>query len=30
VLFGEMGAEQHSAIDGWLRELADKHAGQRS
>ena len=22
VLFGEMGAEQHSAIDAWLRELA--------
>jgi PilZ domain len=26
VLFGEMVAEQHSAIDEWLRELAGKHA----
>src|SRR5437762_7117727 len=25
VLFEEMGAEQHSAIDGWLRGLARNH-----
>lgn len=25
VLFGEMGTEQRSAIDGWLRELAGEH-----
>jgi len=24
VVFGEMGAEQHSAIEAWLRELAGK------
>jgi len=24
VVFGEMGAEQHTAIDGWVRELAGK------
>jgi PilZ domain len=24
VVFGEMGAEQHSAIDAWVRELAGK------
>jgi hypothetical protein len=24
VLFEEMGAEQHSAIDAWLRELAGR------
>ena len=29
VLFGEMGAEQNSAIDAWLRELAAKHADSR-
>jgi hypothetical protein len=27
VLFEEMGAEQHSSIDGWLRELA-RHPGK--
>jgi PilZ domain len=26
VLFGEMGTEQHSAIDTWLHELAGRHA----
>jgi hypothetical protein len=26
VRFGEMGAEQHSAIEAWLRELAGQHA----
>jgi hypothetical protein len=26
VLFEEMGAEQHTAIDAWLRELAGRHA----
>jgi hypothetical protein len=25
VLFGEMGAEQHSTIGAWLHELAGKH-----
>jgi PilZ domain len=25
VLFEEMGVEQHSAIDAWLRELAGRH-----
>ena len=25
VLFEEMGTEQHSAIDGWLRDLAARH-----
>ena len=30
VLFGEMGAEQHSAIEAWLGELAGKHASPRS
>ena len=30
VVFGEMGAEQNSAIDAWLRELAAKHADPRS
>jgi hypothetical protein len=30
VLFGEMAAEQHSAIEAWLGELAGKHAGPRS
>jgi PilZ domain-containing protein len=29
VVFEEMGAEQHSAIDAWLRELAGKQAGPR-
>jgi hypothetical protein len=29
VLFGEMGAEQHSAIEAWLRELAGKTAAPR-
>ncbi len=29
VLFGEMGAEQQSAIDAWLRELAGKQADPR-
>ena len=29
VRFGEMSAEQHSAIDAWLRELAGKHADPR-
>ena len=29
VLFGEMGAEQNSAIDAWLRELAGKQAATR-
>jgi hypothetical protein len=24
VVFGDMGAEQHSAIDAWVRELACK------
>lgn len=28
VLFGEMGAKQHSAIDAWLRKLASKHVNQ--
>jgi hypothetical protein len=26
VVFGEMGTDQYSAIDAWLRELARKHA----
>ena len=30
VLFAEMGAEQQSAIDAWLHELAGKHADSRS
>ena len=30
VVFGEMGTEQNSAIDAWLRELAAKHADPRS
>ena len=30
VLFGEMGAEQHSAIEAWLGELAGQHASPRS
>jgi len=29
VLFGEMGAEQHSAIEAWLRQLAGKPAAPR-
>ena len=29
VVFGEMSAEQHSALDAWLRDLADKHAKSR-
>jgi hypothetical protein len=29
VLFGEMGAEQHSAIEAWLRQLAGKTAAPR-
>jgi hypothetical protein len=28
VLFGEMGAKQHSAIDAWLRKLASEHVSQ--
>jgi hypothetical protein len=28
VVFGKMGAEQHSAIDTWLRELARKLAAR--
>jgi hypothetical protein len=29
VLFEEMGADQHSSIDGWLRKLA-RHQGKNS
>jgi hypothetical protein len=29
VVFGEMNAEQHSAIDAWLRELAGKQSSSR-
>lgn len=28
VVFEEMGAEQHSSIDMWLRELARRHPGR--
>ena len=30
VLFGEMGAEQHSAIEAWLRALAGKQVKPRT
>ena len=30
VLFGEMSADQNSAIDRWLRELAGKQAASRT
>src|ERR1700686_4937254 len=30
VLFGELGNEQHSAINAWLRELAGKRTQARS
>jgi hypothetical protein len=29
VLFGEMGVEQHSAIDAWLRKLSGERVGPR-
>jgi hypothetical protein len=28
VLFGEIAVDQHSAIEAWLRELADRRASQ--